>query len=153
MKHRLRGFLGDSERRSRYGIDLFGVMTWLGAGSTTASLRDASGTCVDHTVFGAAYAITSIGRHRLSLQLELGDGTGDVFRTRCAGPFGPQSSLAASTAPRSIIGRPSATIPLVGVTPFSDDGYTGRISSGLTLTLSHPRIVRNRATEVVTIAN
>jgi hypothetical protein len=134
------------------GVQLYGYLTWPGGGRITANLRSASGTCTDRTGLGGADAFADVRRRRISFQFSIGEDT-DGFRTRCPGPFAPQNSFATGDAPVSILRRPTAIIRLTGTPAFRDDGYTSRLTSTLTITLSHRRIRRMGGGLLTTVAN
>jgi hypothetical protein len=134
------------------GVQLYGHMTWPGGGRITANLHSPSGTCTDHTGLGGADVFAVLGRRRMSLQFSIGAYT-EAFRTRCPGPFAPQNSFATGDAPVSILRRPTAIIRLTGTPAFRDDGYTSRLTSTLTITLSHRRIRRMGGGLLTTVAN
>jgi hypothetical protein len=111
------------------------------------------GPCSDHTGLPSAIGILTVGRRKPTVNFEIGVGNSGVeFRTRCPGPFAPPRGFATGHAPSSIIGRQRASIPLTSHSSFRDDGYTGQVSSTLTITLSHPRIQRGHQTNLVTLA-
>jgi hypothetical protein len=134
------------------GVQIYGYLSWPGGGRITANLHSSSGNCTDHAGLGGAQAFADLGGNRMSVRFSIGAYT-EALRTRCPGPFAPQGSFATGHAPDSILRRPTAIIPLTSGTVFRDDGYTGRLTSTLTITLSHRRIQRVGGSLLTTVAN
>jgi hypothetical protein len=132
--------------REQKGVSTYGYINWHGGGSTNTSLGGAGWKCSDSVRLRPGEAELEL-RHGMIDAQYLGDQSGSEFRTRCPGPYVSKQPLATGRAPISIIGRPTATIPLTSTAPFSDDGYTGRLSSTVKIRLSQPRIERHTVTE------
>jgi hypothetical protein len=130
-------------------VEVSGSFVWRGDGTTTARLGRPGALCFDSTRFGQQQGIVRIGTGRISFQYINEDFTSDPFRTRCPGPLSPNEPFASGDAPRSILGRSAAVIPLSRGVSFTDDGYTGRISSTLVVRLTDRKVLRQTVVQVV----
>jgi hypothetical protein len=119
-------------------------------GVTIADLSQGASSCTDSAQLGRGQMDAFVRAGRLHAQYVLGDDAlGDMFRTRCAGPFGPQFSVITGTVPLSDLTTRRFVLSLDGRPKAIDDGYTEHISSRLTLTFTRvsvtSRIIRFKA--------
>jgi hypothetical protein len=134
-------------------IHLYGGVSWNRGGVLRARISGGGATCTDSVAANGDFASLAIARHKLVAQLGSFGGGGYEFRTRCPGPLGPQGSLADGGAQWPPRDTAKLVIPLGGDASFTDDGYHGQTDADLTLTMTHPRLVRHPGINVVTIAN
>jgi hypothetical protein len=135
-------------RHAPKGLFMFGDVEWRRGARMVANMHGPGGSCRDSVGAGPADVEVSLGRRELTSRLYLEQGFENELRTRCPGPFLPQSSFASGRAPESILGRQTATIPINSAPGFSDDGYHGRFVSTLAITLSHLTIKRRTVTGI-----
>ncbi len=132
--------LGLSAAGRAHGIAVSGELAFDHGGVITARSDQRSVGCRDSAALGGSLVEFGASRGRLFAQYTAGTGFGDPLRTRCPGPFDPQSPLAGGSAPLSILARPGLTLSLASRASFVDDGYSGESIAHLTLTLRRQRL-------------
>ena len=140
------------QRRLRH-IVLFSLGAGAGPGYNTSARvqRSLPGepatTCADapgSVLGGLATAVT----HGHSVTIRLLDRGGSLLQTRCAGPLDGDLAAAspAVTLPISRLSRGRMTLGLGGTRTFSVHGFSGTVSSTLTMKLAKPRSEPTSAT-------
>lgn len=132
--------LGLSKTGRAHGIAVAGQLAFTRGGVITAHIDQGSVSCRDSAALGGSSVQLSANRGRLLAQYVTGQGLGNPLRTRCPGPFGPQTTLASGSAPLGVLALRRATLSLDRSAPFIDDGYRGGGSAHLTLTLRRRRL-------------
>ena len=128
--------LGISTAGRASGVSVSGEASWSGGGTVTAALSDAAASCRDVAELnGGLILFEPIGR-RIGLAYIPGPVGGATLRTRCPGPESTQPGLAVGSTLPSALGASRVTLALRSGGPFVDDGYTGRVTSRLRITLT-----------------
>jgi hypothetical protein len=107
-------------------------------GVATADLSRGGVSCTDSVQLSPEQMFLFVGRSRLEIEYQLEDSeSGDVFRTRCPGPFGPQGPvLGTGGVSLSELARSRFALQLLGRPAALDDGYTEQLTTHLTLTFT-----------------
>ena len=115
------------------GIPVYGAIP-VGAGDA----RGVVGSCTDSTRV-ASGGISFTPEHG-SLALEFDAGGADSLRNRCAGPFVSSYELATGQARRGALAHRTITLTINRGSSFVDDGYTGKITAHVRVTLIRTKV-------------
>jgi len=117
------------------GVFVLGFFIVRGQFSYSVDVTQGPSTCEDTGPVGPGVVILAPTRTRLSAQFQVSQ---PAPHLRCPGPTVPQLVLA---APRiDHLTRRGGRIHLRGGHKLNDDGYTGRTTSNLTLTIGRPKV-------------
>jgi hypothetical protein len=114
---------------------IIGQISWSDRGKLQASTMQAGATCTDAAPLGGA-AIVLITGSGLTTAAYTPSGS---LRTRCPGPELDRTG-AVGTFRLALLTKPTFTLPLAPTPSFTDDGYSVRLSGGVSLKLRRGRV-------------